>query len=336
MFSLASAQIEATVDRTELTTDDSLQLTVTVTGPGSTRPPEMASLAEFDVLRSNISTNISIVNGNMQSQVVYQYVLQPLQAGNLTIPPVSVSLRGQDYQTEPINITVREGTGVTTPAADASFFVEAEVDTTTPFVGAQVLYTFRFFHAERISGNVDYNAPDVTGFWEGSRPEQRQYQVSRNGRRYNVTELQSALFPTRAGELTIGPAVLTIAPNFTAAQRRLETQPISLNVTPLPEPTPAGFAGAVGQFAISAFETSQNATQGEPIQVEVFVSGSSNIDTLPEPTLPILPEWRIQLAEVESDSRLRDGKLSGTKVFRYSLIPETFGRLTVPPFQYSY
>jgi hypothetical protein len=121
-----------------------------------------------------------------------------------------------------------------------------------------------------------------------------------------------------------------------AAQRSLETQPITLNVVPLPEPAPADFTGAVGQFAISAFEQSQTATQGEPVQVEVFVSGSSNIDTLPEPTVPILPEWRVQLGEVESDSRLRDSQLSGTKVFRYSLIPETFGRLTIPPFRYSY
>jgi len=335
---LAFAQISAEVDRTTLTTNDTVQLTVTVTGSGSTRPPEMASLTDFDVLRSNISTNISITNGNMQSQVIYEYLLQPLQAGTLTIPAVTVSLQGQTYSTDPITLEVTAGTGSPTAetATDPAFFVEAKVDNPQPFVGEQVLYTFRFFHAERVVGNVDYNAPEFAGFWEGVRPEQRQYQVSRSNRRYNVTELQTPIFPTRAGDLIIDPAVLTMAANLMASPMEFSTEAITVSTQPLPEPAPADFNGAVGQFAISAFSGSATAVQGEPLELEVFVSGSSNLDTLPEPTQPLLEDWRVQLEDVETNTRFQDGLVSGTKVFRYALIPETAGQLDIPPFRYSY
>jgi hypothetical protein len=335
---LAFGQISAEVDRTTLTTNDTVQLTVTVTGSGSTRPPEMASLTDFDVLRSNISTNISITNGNMQSQVIYQYLLQPLRAGTLTIPAVSVSLQGQTYNTDPISLAVSENTDspTTSNQTDPAFFVEAEVDNPQPFVGEQVLYTFRFFHAERVVGGVDYNAPEFAGFWEGVRPEQRQYQLSRSGRRYNITELQTPIFPTRAGDLAIDPAVLNMAANFMASPIELTTDAITVSAQPLPEPAPADFNGAVGQFAISAFSGSATAVQGEPLELEVFVSGSSNLDTLPEPTQPLLDDWRVQLEDIETNTLFQDGLVSGTKVFRYALIPEITGQLDIPPFRYSY
>lgn len=335
----AFGQISAEVDRTTLSTDDTVQLTVTVTSSTfNNQAPAMASLADFDVLRTNVSTNISIINGNTQSQVVYQYLLQPLRAGTLTIPAISVSLPGQTYSTDPITLEVTEGTGSPTATAtsDPTFFVEAKVDNPQPFVGEQVMYTFRFFHADRVVGSVDYNAPEFAGFWEGVRPEQRQYQVSRSGRRYNVTELQTPIFPTRAGDLVIDPAVLTMAANLMASPIELSTEPVTVNVQTLPEPAPADFNGAVGQFAISAFSSSPTAVQGEPLELEVFVSGSSNLDTLPEPTQPLLDGWRVQLEDIETSTRFQDGLVSGTKVFRYALIPETSGQLDIPPFRYSY
>lgn len=335
----AFGQITAEVDRTTVTTDDTVQLTVTMTSSAfNNQAPAMASLTDFDVLRTNVSTNISIINGNTQSQVIYQYLLQPMRAGTLTIPAITVSLQGQTYSTDPISLEVTEGTGspTTETATDPTFFVEAKVDNPQPFVGEQVLFTFRFFHAERVVGNVDYNAPEFAGFWEGVRPEQRQYQVSRSGRRYNVTELQTPIFPTRAGDLVIDPAVLTIAANFMASPMELSTEALTVDVQPLPEPAPADFSGAVGQFAISAFSGSPTAVQGEPLELEVFISGSSNLDTLPEPTQPLLDDWRVQLEDIETDTRFQDELVSGTKVFRYALIPETSGQLDIPPFRYSY
>ena len=94
--------ITATVDRTALSTGESLNLTVTITSDlGSMPQPLLPSLAGFNILGSSTSSQISIINGAITSQVVYTYQLQPTQTGDLVIDPISLTVNGQTYTTPP-------------------------------------------------------------------------------------------------------------------------------------------------------------------------------------------------------------------------------------------
>ncbi len=133
------------------------------------------------------------------------------------------------------------------------YYAEASVDKTTPYQGEQVLYTLRFYRALDPFGQIDYKAPAFNGAWSKALPDQTNYTTEAGGRNYLVTELQHVLFPTVAGEIVIDPARLTLPGDFLGAPGiEVASQPLTLDVQPLPAGAPASFQGAVGQFSMQS------------------------------------------------------------------------------------
>jgi len=105
--------VTAQVDRAAITTDDSLRLTVSIDdAAGKATQLVMPPMDGFQVLSSSSGHQISIVNGKTSRHTTYQYQLQPLGTGQLTIGTIAVELNGVFYTTEPIVVTVTQGTGV--------------------------------------------------------------------------------------------------------------------------------------------------------------------------------------------------------------------------------
>jgi hypothetical protein len=350
--SLAQAQdvISAGVDRSTLSTDETLLLTVTINGSALNTPaPVLPALAGFSLLGSSSSSQISIINGDISSQAIYHYRLQPYDTGDLIIEPIGVTLNGQTFYTAPITVHVTQGTG--TPAAGQprpqqsitsseltgqDFFVEAEIDNPTPYVGQQVVYTFRFYQATNLWEQPEYNAPPFTGFWNEEISEQQEYQAQAAGRIYRVIELHTILFPSLAGPVTIEPAQLTIPGGVFSSGQTLQTKPVSLDVRPLPPGAPAGFDGAVGQFSL---EAAVDATQGrvnEPLTWRVTLSGQGNLTAAPDPAWPEMPGWRDFESEATIHTEVRDGQAVGSRVYERLLVPGTAGEFTIPSLEYYY
>lgn len=105
--------VSATVDLTSLNRDESLTLTITVTGANG--QPDLSALDGFRILDTSSGTQISSVNGNTTVQAVTQYHLLPLHTGDLLIPSIPVAVDGQTYQTDPIQVTFSQGAAATTP-----------------------------------------------------------------------------------------------------------------------------------------------------------------------------------------------------------------------------
>jgi len=351
----AQAPISAEVDRTELTTDETLALTVTLDtasllgAPQPTLPP----LDGLRIVGSSSSSQISIINGAITSQAVYVYRLQPYQTGDLAIGPISVVLDGQTYSTQPITVHVSQGNGApstSSPAAPAAqppaaapgelngqdFFVEAEVDNATPYVGQQVVYTFRFYHAVNLWDQPQYQAPSFQGFWNGQQADQQDYQVQAAGRLYRVAEIRTILFPSVVGPLTIEPARLTVPGGFFSTGTTLQSRPIELDVRPLPPDAPPGFNGAVGQFTITDTLDSPQGKVNEPLTWEVTLSGRGNLTAAPDPAWPVLPGWRSSESQATLDTQVVDGQMTGRRVYERLLVPATSGDFGLPALEYTY
>lgn len=216
------------------------------------------------------------------------------------------------------------------------FFVEAVVDKTTPYQGEQVVYTFRFYQAVELFEQPDYEPPTFAGFWSETQSDQMEYATSAGGRDYLVTELKTVLFPTVVGDLTIDPARLTILGGFFSAGARLETQPLTLAVRPLPPGAPAGFSGAVGRFDIAADVNSVETAVNDTVTLGVTISGQGNLDALPEPTWTEGAEWRAFDSQSTVATRFVNGVLSGERRYERVLVPTAAGDLTLPPITYSF
>jgi hypothetical protein len=343
--------VQAEVDRTELSTDETLLLTVTVRSTSllNSPSPELPDLTGFNVVGSSTSTQVSIVNADVVSQSVHQYRLQPYQTGDLVIGPVRVTVRGQTFSTEPIAIRVSQGNGssaappssgqpatASTELTGQDLFVEAEIDNPAPFVGQQVLYTFRFYQAVNLWDQPQYEPPAFTGFWSEADQDQQEYQLEAAGRVYRVTELSRILFPSVVGPVTIEPARLEVPGGFFRSGQTLQTKPIEVNVQPLPADAPPGFGGAVGQFTL---ETGVDATQGkanEPLTWRITLRGEGNLNALPDPAWPDMPGWRTFESQATVHTEVRDGRLAGERVYERLLVPSAGGEYTLPSLEYIY
>jgi len=111
----SQVSVVARVDKTNLTMDDELVLTVEITGAKKVNTPQLPSLPAFNVYaRSSGETNI---NGNYT--FVFHYSMLPRVVGNATIGAITVTAQGKTYKTQPIEVHVYRS-GTATPQADTS------------------------------------------------------------------------------------------------------------------------------------------------------------------------------------------------------------------------
>jgi hypothetical protein len=353
----AQSPIFAEVDRSTLSTGETLTLKVTVASSLLSTPrPSLPPLQGLDLVGTSTASQISVVNGEVNSQVVYNYQLMAREAGDLVIDPITVTIGGQSYSTSPIPVHVSQGTGASpggasVPSSSPSdqkqatapegfarqdLFVEAEVDNPSPYVGQQVVFTFRFYNAINLCGQPSYEAPTFTGFWSEGESDQAEYRIQSAGRIYEVTELRTILFPTAAGPVTIDPARLTTTGGFFSRGQSLATKPVELKVQPLPSGAPDAFDGAVGQFALEATVDSTKVQVNEPLTWRVTLSGRGNVTAAPDPAWPEMPGWRDFESEATVHTETQEGQVVGSRSYERLLVPSVAGESTIPALEYAY
>ncbi|MFH1007229.1 MAG: BatD family protein [Candidatus Latescibacterota bacterium] len=361
MALMAHAQevsVTASVDPQRVSVDESLTLVISVSDANvqGTPKPTLPALANFDVMGTSSSSNISYVNGRVSSTREYRYTLMPRSAGIFTIDPVEVRIGGKSWRTEPVRVEVVQ-TGQrklpTSPPAQGepsspaeapaggrageNLFITTEVDKPKAYVGQQLVLTFTYYSRLSVWDAPQYTPPETPGFWveELSRDE-RSRRVVIEGRPFEMQQIKTALFPTSSGKQVISPAYLQYSTGrgfFSQGQtRRLRTDPIEVEVLPLPDKgKPSDFSGAVGQYALSAKVDKATVARGDPILLEVIVSGAGNIATVGNPKMPALEGFKLYEPEIEKSAAHTGEVIRGEKVFRYALIPEREGALVIPP-----
>lgn len=368
--------LTASVDKTKLGVEDQLTLTVSATGSGfETLPePKLPAVDNFDIIGTHTSTSsqFSIVNGQVSSSktIDFIYYLSPRQAGKWKIGSVKLRYKGKTYTTEPIDIEVVAGTVQpkrqprqrprsrsrwSQPRGEVNIknnlFVKTTVDKKEAYVGEQITVTYKLYKRIGLS-NVSYkNIPSFTNFWVESLFDAKQLKFKSEvlkGVRYEVAVLKKlALFPTTDGTFSIEPLSLScevpmrghdIFDSFFGRSQpvTLETDPIALKVLPLPPDAPPGFAGAVGEYRISASVDKSQVEANQPITLTVRVSGAGNIKTLPGPTLPPFADFKKFDSGSTEKITSKQNELKGSKTYTYVLIPRSEGSYTIDPVSFTF
>ena len=353
MASPASAQdspISAEVDYSQVSIDEVFTLTVTVTGTMNAPHVELPPIDWATIQGPSLWSHLAVVNNVTAAQTSYYFTLDPNETGTHSIGPISVEIGGRTYETEPIEVEVtRAGTGRTAPRpaptpfvipglspADEqdAFLVSASVDDPSPYVGQQITYTFRYLSSLGFFARPQgYEPPEFTGFWHRQDPFWREASDIVGTRRYRGMEVNTLIFPAVEGTVTIEPASITVPPR---RGRTLETDPVELEVRPLPEGGPDDFRGAVGDYQVSARITSGEARANEPLTLALYITGRGNLETLPEPALPELPGWRSFDGESSVNTQITNGELVGIRTFERVYVPSAPGAFTIPPIPFSF
>ena len=360
----AELKLRAEVDRDRIGLEDQIMLEVVVEGKMRGGKPEAPPLDDFDVYPSGTSQSMQIVNGSMSMSVTYTYILVPKREGTFTIGPWVLRSDDKEYRSEPITVTVgRQAASKSAPNTpqggtpdaggepreERDLFVVGRVDKQNAFVNEQIIYTFYLYRAERAAQitNVNYSPPEFQGFWvEKLKDSEKQYYKMLNGRRYIVTELSTAVFPTTSGKLSIAPATLQLVVMTTpfgfslfdrGVERVLRTRDVTVEVSPLPAAgKPIIFEGAVGEaLQLSATLDRTEVEEGEPVTLRTRVEGIGNVKTFSKPRLPELPQFKTYDSDSKTDIQATD-RVSGSRSFEIVLVPKDEGEYDLAPLRLAY
>ncbi|MBR9986831.1 MAG: protein BatD [Desulfosarcina sp.] len=345
-----AASVRAVVDRNQASVGESIALQITI--DGGEGDVDLSGLVDFKTLSRGTSSSFQMINGRTSRQLIHNYVLIPLTAGGLTIPAIPVTIDGKIHYTTPIGVTISREPPVDSGQRDV--YVTAGVSEPAPWVGQQLVYTFRLFNAVQVA-DAKFQAPEFNGFTAEELEERQSHRTVINGREFIVTEVVFVLVPIKTGTLEIEPAVLQVGmlqrnlrPRpfsgmdafFGRSQmttRILETEPITVHVKDLPpKPPGAPFSGLVGRFEIAASLDKTELRVGDSTTLAVTVSGTGNIMDTPEPAVPSPAEFKAYADNPEAQIQPGPQGYSGNKIFRTALVPVQPGRYHIDPIELTY
>lgn len=351
--------VQATVSETKIFTGERITLSIEITGDfNNVSRPDLPGFNGLRLLSNTPSTSrsFSFINGESNTTYSYNYSLLAQDQGSYEIPSISVTIDGTEYRTDPINVSVIDrNTSANNPSAETQpeIFLTLEVSDDTPVTGQQLISDIVLYFKSGLEVNSYQPVPGwkAEGFWKEElenteRP--RAESVVLNGVRYRKARLlQFALFPTKAGELTISPYEIVISVRssssrddpfgslfggFGTNQRRVElsTDPITIDVERLPDISDANYIGAVGSFDIKRSISTSEAVVGETIEIETVIDGTGNVPLISKPEYELPGGLEVYEPQEGSSINRRNQQISGAKTFTDVVIARSPGTFTLP------
>lgn len=332
------------------------------------------------------SSSFQFVNGK-QSQsfsLSYTYQLRAPKAGNYDFGKASIEVGGTTYYSEPFTLTVtdapqqaqqqtqganrsdsrKERTSASVSGED--LYIRGTVSNRQPYVGEQVLLTYRIYTSIPVEQYSIYKTPSNKGFWteELQVDPQSQRQENINGKQFVSADIRKvALFAQQAGAHTLEPleveAVAQVQAPRRARQSRsifdmfeddffgsptelvkkeIRSQSIRIQARPLPdENRPTSFDGLVGEYTLSFdYDRTQKPKVNDALTFTFTVAGKGNIEMIHAPLVQFPPDFEVYEPRISHKKTLDEDGVSGSATFEYIVVPRHAGAYKIPAFSYSF
>jgi hypothetical protein len=352
---------KATLTSETVAVGDSVELKVEISG-ASRLQAERFSVDGLNINGPQMSQTLSFGSA-FQAGITLVYNIEAERAGTYTIPAIHFNADGHPVQTQPVSLKAEAGQAAANAGGNRIAFAEIVLPKQTAYVGELLPSELRLY-ADLIVRPQLEEMPTFggDGFTKTKLPQPRNEQVQRDGRNYQLWAFPTAITPSKAGKITIGPAEFIFVaqiprarskrprsplddifgndffndPFFGRAERRKAiAEPVELTVKPLPlQNQPPNFSGAVGEYNITAAGSPNRVKIGDPITMKVEVRGSGNFDRVTAPVLRDTKGWRTYPPS-ESFKAEDDMGSHGVKSFEVAVIPEK-KQTQMPAFEFSY
>jgi BatD DUF11 like domain len=249
-------------------------------------------------------------------------------------------------------------------------FAELIVPKKTAFVGEIVPVQIRLGFDPRAYPRLS-DGPEITGqgFTAQKLQQSGENEETVDGRVYHVVTFKTAIAAARAGKFEIGPvrakAQVVVArrgrsprtrspfdlfnmddpfsdpffanPFSQFGERRevdIKSDPVALEVKPLPPSAPPGFSGAIGNFTMTTDAKPKSVQVGDPITVTSTITGRGNFDRVGAPVIEDERGWH---KYPPSSKFAKDDEvgISGTKTFETVLSPNE-KKQSLPVMEFAY
>jgi hypothetical protein len=339
----ADTAVSASLSETSTDVDHPVQLDVKIENARVTRPPNVTADG-LSIDFAGTSSQTQILNFKASSVTTFTYIVTPTKAGLFQIPPIEVVAGGKTYKTAGLTLQVVQengGNAEGSPNAGKPFFAELVVPKESAYVGEVIPIELRFYFSQGIEYQPypqgQFPLFDGDGFVTKKYPEPVEKRLTSNGRTYNVVVYRTGLCGVKPGKLDLNSATQTFlvaapfgprsAPGlvdpsqpFQQQVAEIKTNGASILIKSIPTAgRPASFSGAVGDFTLATSVNPLQAQTGDPIKMEVEISGLGNFDRMEQPVLSSTDGWRVYQPS-EQVKALDEIGLSGTKRYSYTLI----------------
>jgi hypothetical protein len=249
-------------------------------------------------------------------------------------------------------------------------FAELIVPKKTAYVGEIVPVQIHMGFDARVHPRL-VEPPDITGqgFTAQKLQQSSQNLETINGKPFDVVTFKTAITAARAGKFEIGPVkakAQVVVPRRRSAPRSrspfdlfdeddpfsdpffsnpfaqlgerrdisISSDPVALEVKPLPPSAPPSFSGAIGSFTMASDAKPKNVQVGDPITVTTTISGRGNFDRVNAPLLEDERGWH----KYPPSSKFKQDDevgISGTKSFEMVISPNE-NKHSLPVLAFSY
>ena len=332
----ADAGLRAWLDR------DSMQLGETVTlnveaASTDAAPPDFSALEQdFNLLGTQSSQQVSIVNGTRSAKTLWAVGLEPKHAGSITIAPIAVG----NASTAALRLNVLDAPAGAQPEAGSDIFIEVSAEPLDPYVQQQVRYTVKLYYVFDLT-NGNLGEPQADGVAVKRLGQDKSYSATVGARRYRVIERHYALTPERSGALDIAPLAFrgsaldaTDPTGFFSRGRQVSARSQALHLVVKPKPaawTDGAWLPAASMLLQDENELPTSLHVGEPLTRTIRMQAQGlAFEQLPELELAAPPGADVY--PDKADTRTRDDGewLYGERVRKFAFVPTRPGTLTIP------
>src|SRR5262249_5950784 len=295
---------------------------------------------------------------------------QTVRAGGKILRTPELMLNVADAPGRPTTTRPGRTTQSQPTSAGDLVFAELIVPKKTAYVGEIVPVQIKMGFDARVHPRL-VEPPDITGqgFTAQKLQQSSQNLETINGRPFEVVTFKTAIAAARAGKFEIGPVkakAQILVPRKRSAPRsrspfdlfdlddpfsdpffsnpfaqfgerrdiQISSDPVALEVRPLPPNAPASFSGAIGSFTMATDAKPKSVQVGDPITVTTTISGRGNFDRVNAPLFEDERGWHKYppSSKVKQDDEVG---ISGTKSFEMVVSPNE-KRENLPMLAFSY
>jgi BatD DUF11 like domain len=295
---------------------------------------------------------------------------QTIRVGNNSLRTPALTLNVADSPGR--SSGARPGRGAGAASANNLVFAELIVPSKAAYVGEIVPVQIRMGFDPRVRPRL-IEPPEITGqgFTAQKLQQSGENTETISGRLYEVVTYKTAIAAARAGKFEIGPvnakAQIVIPRRQSAPRSRprspfdlfdqddpfsdpffsnpfsqlgerreveIKSEPVALEVKPLPPNAPPSFSGAIGNFTMTTDAQPKTVQVGDPITVTTTISGRGNFDRVNAPVIEDERGWH----KYPPSSKFKQDDevgLSGSKTFEMVLSPNE-KKQGLPPLAFSY
>ena len=290
----------------------------------------------------------------------FTYTYQANKAGIAKIGRVTVEVSGKKYTSKPISIEIlAQGQRAKNNGIQASdVILRLNLSKSKLYKGEALLATMKLYTRVEILNINNVKMPRFTNFWsEQLKANNTPTRETINKKSYQAhTISQWLLFPQKNGKIRIEAATLSAVAQIELQgsqnndlygvfmggreveriELKLKTNPLTISVLDLPQPQPANFNGAIGEFTMTSEISANSFAANDAGSIKLKLKGRGNFPLITAPKSGIPPAFESYDTKTTDNITNSSSGSSGTINWEYPFIARAEGSYEIPAIEFTF